>query len=47
MVLRFSLYLKSKASFLKKKSMLGQILRKSRATPASRSIGGQLLLLNV
>lgn len=45
MVLRFSLYLKSRASFLKKKSMLGQILRKSRATPAPAALAGSFYYL--
>lgn len=39
MVLHFSLYLKSRASFLKK-SMLGHILRKSRAIPAPTALVG-------
>lgn len=42
----FSLYLKSRACFLKKKSILGQILRKSRATPApSASVGSFYYLM--
>lgn len=44
MVLHFSLYLKSRASFLKK-SMLGQILRKSRAIPAPTALVGSFYYL--
>lgn len=46
MVLHFSLYLKSRASFFKKKkSVLGQILRKSRATPAPTALAGSFYYL--